>query len=379
MSAYAHPHARLIHPLTPSRKLLNDLTPTQRGHARAAHLQAWHDKRQSRIGASAVSTLLGVNRYSSLTELYAQMVHGYQRSASDAAQIGLDLEPSMRAHFTKDKGINLRRVGMLAHKEHDWMHCNPDALTSDGGGLELKTTTERDYGWEWDGAPSDHALAQAQWSMLVTGLPHWWVMVRFRDTGAMHIYKVEADPRLQQIAFERAHAFYHHHYLPQIPPQVDSSAATANALAAMYPRPVDQPVQGGAAAAVIRRRMDRIDQMMDELKKQREEVTNEAKAMLGEQGTELLYQDVVVFRWRHNGNFSHAKWSKAYPEQARACTHDKPSLDTKKALSDYPETTAEFIGRRFTVTPVKDKAAQHLGLAPTDDAQRRMSEHAQAG
>src|SRR5690625_7804168 len=74
---YRTPTAHQIHPASPNRKTLTDLTPAQRRQAHNDHRAAWMAHRAHGIGASEASTILGVNPYASLTRLYAEKTRGY--------------------------------------------------------------------------------------------------------------------------------------------------------------------------------------------------------------------------------------------------------------------------------------------------------------
>lgn len=369
MPEYGHPHARLIHPLTPPRALLKGLTPRQRADAHRAHADTWHHLRSEGVTASNASAILGVDTdangapRTSLTALYAEKVHGVRQPSSPQAQIGQELEPALRARFTAQTGLRLRRVGMLANKEQEWMRCNPDALTSDGAGVEFKTTTEHRQGWQWDAYPSDHATAQAAWSMAVTGATHWWVAVLFRDTGDFKVYRVERDAALITTLVSRASVFWHGHVLTLTAPPVDAHPSTAAAQAAMYRRPAENTVEGGEAAANEARSLKRLNELIKDLEEQRDAAHARIKGMLGDTGTELTAHGVVVARWRRNGNFAHAQWAREHPEEAAEYMRPTTALDRKAALASST-TAPDFIGRRFTLTTPTGKGAQILGLEP---------------
>src|SRR5690625_3768069 len=174
-------------------------------------------------------------------------------------RLGREMEDIAVARWTEDTGINVRRCGLLANREQPWMLATPDRLTADGSGLEVKTTTWRDHSEEWDAHPSDHAMAQAQWSMAVTGLDKWHIVALFRDTGEHTSYEVERDDALIEILVLRASQFWHGNILQRCAPPLDETEATLEATRALHPTATPgTQADGGEQAAAVRRRQARI-------------------------------------------------------------------------------------------------------------------------
>lgn len=334
---YRTPAAYLLQPAHPSRHKLAGLTPAQRQLVHDEHRRTWLSHRTGGIGSSDASAIFGVNPRSSLTEVYGAKVHGYAAADNDLMRLGREMEDIAAHRFAEATGLHLRRSGILANREQPWMRATPDRLTGDGGGLEIKTTTERDHRHEWDDAPSDHALIQAQWSMAVTGLEHWWVAVLFRDTGKFEYYRVERDDALIEVLVQRASQFWHGNVLQRCAPPLDGSLSTLEAVRHIHPHAeADKTRDGGEPAAVVHRRLARIERQKKLLEGQENQAKAELLALAGDAEV-LLANGVKVATLKANGTFRSRQYQQERPDQAALYMVQVEKLDHRAALADDPE------------------------------------------
>lgn len=348
---FTHPEARVIHPVAPPRATLAGLTPAQRADAYRAHRLAWLKLRTEGIGSAAASTLAGLNPHSSLLALFAEKTGRTPLGEdTDVTRIGRDLEEPALERFRQATGLRTRRVGMVARRDCAWMMATPDALTDDGAGVEIKTTTERQSS-EWDAQPSDHAMAQAQWSMWVTGLAHWYICVLFRDTGRFLWYRVERDQHMVDVLRERAAVFWHSHVLTDTAPPLDGSDADLEAVAHLAQGTDAHPageVEGGEAAAVVGRALRRIGERERELRALKKRWRAEFARLVGN-GETLLAYGIPVGTYRRNGTMATAR----YLEQgarAHEFLEPQPVLNVERALEEDPEAIL-YVSRKLSLKP----------------------------
>lgn len=134
----------------------------------------WLAERRKGLGSSDASTIAGVNRWSSRYELYLDKTGRLpERDVTKRMEVGTRIEPVLRAWFTDETGIEVRRQGLVRSRQHPIQQSSPDGLTADGGILEAKFTGLADE-WE-DGQVPDHAEVQVQHTLGVTGRSHGWV------------------------------------------------------------------------------------------------------------------------------------------------------------------------------------------------------------
>ena len=92
--------------------------------------EEWLEHRKLGVGGSDASVVCGVNRYKSAVELWMDKTGQlpYQE-AGEAAYWGTQLEPFVRAEFTKRTGIEVRQIKqLLQSEEHPFMLANLDGV-----------------------------------------------------------------------------------------------------------------------------------------------------------------------------------------------------------------------------------------------------------
>lgn len=177
----------------------------------------WLEARHAGLGGSDASTIAGVNPYSSLFELWLDKTgRAAEKEQTPEMRFGHLIEPIARQVFTEDHGIPVRRTGLHRSKQHPWMLVTPDGLTGDGGVFECKSVGWRQSGHWADGQVADHAEAQVQWSMDVTGRRHAWVCALIEREFVFR--RVDYDPDLAATLRDMAHDFWHNHVLTDVEP-----------------------------------------------------------------------------------------------------------------------------------------------------------------
>lgn len=199
------------------------------------------------LGGSDASTILGISPWSSPYSLWAQLVGLYTPEHSpemlERFQAGHDAEPFLAAVFERRTGLYvLGEQTALRHKRVPWLRGHADgfvgespntALTDVLGGIEFKTDSTT---WQpWTDVPV-HYQAQAQTYMLLSGCERWWFCVGFAGYK-VETYELHADRKDQALILNAMRRFWRDHVVTGIPPEVDESDATAEALRAIYNRP----------------------------------------------------------------------------------------------------------------------------------------------
>ena len=124
----------------------------------------WLEYRKQGIGGSDASVVCGINRYKSPVELWMEKTNQLSaQEAGEAAYWGTQLEPFVRAEFTKRTGIEVNLANyILQSEEHPFMLANLDGVCEvpDVGTciFEAKTASAYKTGeWE-DTIPDEYAL-----------------------------------------------------------------------------------------------------------------------------------------------------------------------------------------------------------------------------
>lgn len=270
--------------------------------------ERWRDERLRGIGGSDIAAVLGLVGWESEFGLWLTKI-GMRPPVVETPMMtrGRYGELMLAQWFADETGLALKRTGTWAIPEWDeetgqwvsgWERCNPDRFTSDGGGVEFKMPDTDDWGNLWRYGPAEHAVAQAEWCMAVTGCPHWYVVADGGKDG-LRWWRIDRDEQRLRWMVDRVAAWWWRHIVNGDPPDVDGSEATTRACkessspaGTLLPR---TEVPGCAEWARERRRLK--DQMKD-LKQDLDLVENRFKAALigAETATD---QGVDVLAWAY--------------------------------------------------------------------------------
>lgn len=197
----------------------------------------WLEYRKQGIGGSDASVVCGINRYKSPVELWLDKTGQIPpQEAGEAAYWGMQLEPFVRAEFTKRTGIEVSQVKqLLQSEEHPFMLANLDGICEvpDVGTciFEAKTASAYKAG-EWEDTIPDEYMCQIQHYMAVTGYAGAYIAVLIGGNTFKWKF-VERDEELISMLIELETAFWNH-VEQMTPPPLDGSDASAKFLAERF-------------------------------------------------------------------------------------------------------------------------------------------------
>lgn len=187
----------------------------------------WLERRRHGLGGSDIAKVLGVSEWGSPWTVYVDKVGAVplDEESTEWQRLGQLLEPVILSLYQEDSGYWVGRPQtMILHPDHDWLFATVDSLAYDVPdpgpddtpvrGVDAKRSKHFSFD---DGIPLDYQ-AQAQHSMLVTGLPAWDLAV-LHPTG-FRIYTIEADYDDQATILRRAEQFWRDHVEAGVPPDV---------------------------------------------------------------------------------------------------------------------------------------------------------------
>ena len=198
----------------------------------------WLEYRKQGIGGSDASVVCGINRYKSPVELWMEKTDQMpSQEAGEAAYWGTQLEPFVRAEFTKRTGIEvIHTMQLLQSEEHPFMLANLDGICEvpDVGTciFEAKTASAYKAG-EWEDTIPDEYMLQVQHYMAVTGYAGTYIAVLIGGNTFKWRF-VERDEELVSMLIELEAAFWNH-VQDGTPPPLDGSDASAKFLAERFP------------------------------------------------------------------------------------------------------------------------------------------------
>ena len=211
----------------------------------------WLSKRK--IGASTIAAFFGVEgAYGSARTVYLDLIgEGEPFKETIYTDSGNWYEQRAAERFSHLSGIETIQpppITMYASKELPIATASPDRLTADGKGwVEIKWVGSHRTS-EWAERPPEHYVAQCKWGLAVSGLEVGYL---FAEIGGQNPrwFEIENDPLWNDMAFEKAQAFWKL-VESRTPPEIDGSEATKRAINAQFDEVVHEAIEGGADLAV---------------------------------------------------------------------------------------------------------------------------------
>lgn len=210
----------------------------------------WKEARTLGIGASEAATLLGLNPWKSLIQLYAEKSGSAAPPDLDDVELvqwGNRLEPVIIDAFRERTGRFVDRGGLLLRSKTypfalatlDAWTCTPWTCTEEVGDywpLEVKTTGAS-RAEEWANGPPENYRIQIHWQMLVTDKPKATIACLIGGQKLVWC-DVERDETLIRKLVHHGVEFWDRVRRKE-PPQPDGSESAKRALNDIYPRDRD--------------------------------------------------------------------------------------------------------------------------------------------
>ena len=294
----------------------------------------WLELRKLGIGGSDASVVCGINRYKSPVELWLDKAGQLPpQEAGEAAYWGTQLEPFVRAEFTKRTGIEVTKSAViLQSEEYPFMLANLDGICEvpDVGTCVFEAKTASAYkAGEWEDTVPDEYQLQIQHYMAVTGYAGTYIAVLIGGNTFRWKF-VERDEELISMLIELEAAFWDH-VQDCTPPPLDGSDASKKFLSERFPSstPMSHITLPGAAADLL----VQYDEACEELEivtEKKQKAENLLKEMMGE--NEVGTAGGRVITW------------KSVPQER---------LDSKTLKAEHPALCKKYTNktsyRRFTI------------------------------
>jgi len=242
----------------------------------------WLEHRRSSIGGSDASTVVGLNPYSSLYELWADK-RGLlpPKEENEAMRIGHDLEEYVAKRFCEATGKRVRRKNAIIYEsEFPFAHANVDRLiVGEDAGLECKTTSILNLKRFRDGEYPPTYYVQCQHYMMVTGKSKWYLAVLILGREFKWFEIARNDEDIEALAAAECE-FWELVQSGKEPP-VDGSRSCSDTLTVIWADSCHDTIDISAYRAELVRR-ESLTAKIKELEAERNAIDNELKAFMGE-------------------------------------------------------------------------------------------------
>jgi len=292
--------------------------------------KAWLKLRNSGLGGSDASVIMGINPWKSRLQLWMEKTGGQEPedlSGNQRVYWGMKNEANIAEWFMEQTGKKVIRRGMMQSCDYPWMLASVDReVVGEKAGLEIKTAgVDQAKYWRDDNIPDAYYL-QCQWYMGVTGYDRWYIAVLIGGNDARWNVVERNQEEIDHLIFE-GQKFWNL-VVGKVMPDPDGSDSAAGVLASMYP--------GGRAETI---NLDRLALTYEKMKRF-EEAEKAAKA-----GRDECKQQIMSAM----GNFEVAEISGnkvTWKTQAGRVT-----IDSKKLKADLPEVFEKYskIGKPIRV------------------------------
>ena len=199
--------------------------------------QEWLEDRRKGIGGSDVATVLGLNKYKSVYQLWLEKTDQIEVTSaqSEAAYWGNTLEEVVAEEFSKRTGKKVRRRNkVFEHSKYPFLRANIDRdIVGENAVLECKTANQfLANEWDEDEIPIQY-ICQVQHYMNVLNLDYVYFAVLIG--GQKFVWKkMERDQELIDMITEKLVEFWIENVEKGIEPAIDGLKATSDFLTQRY-------------------------------------------------------------------------------------------------------------------------------------------------
>lgn len=198
--------------------------------------EKWLSVRNTGIGGSDAGTILGMNPYKSLYQLWMEktgQAEAPDLSGNQFVYWGIKNEANIAEWFAETTGKKVERCGTLRSISHPFMLANVDRLViGENAGLEIKTAGVSQYkAWQDDNVP-DSYYCQCLHYMAVTGADAWYIAVLLGGNEAIW-KKIDRNEEDINTLIDCEREFWNM-VMYQTPPPIDGSVSCAEALREKY-------------------------------------------------------------------------------------------------------------------------------------------------
>lgn len=215
-------------------------------HIPYANRQEWLQLRQTGIGGSDVSAIIGLNPYKTPVQVFLEKVSPVAEHDDNEAMFwGRKLEPLLLSVFEERTGLSVTKPQCLYRsRQYPFMLASLDAEGVDADGrpfvVECKTASAHmKHLWEDGGIPV-YYVVQLLHYLIVTGYAYGYFAVLIGGND-FRIQRVERDAELEQMLCERERDFWEQAVMAGNMPAVD--AADEKTLLQMFPEATDDAVE----------------------------------------------------------------------------------------------------------------------------------------
>ena len=296
--------------------------------------EQWLELRRKGIGGSDAAAIVGLDRYRSAFDVYADKI-GLKEEQPDneAMRQGRDFEDYVAQRFMEATGKKVRRRNaVLQHPEHHWMLANIDRwVVGENAGFEAKTTSVLNRTKFAQGEFPPNYYVQCMHYMAVTGADRWYLAVLVLNK-AFHVFTIERDEAEIQALIAAEKDFWENHVLKQIPPAPDGSESTSEVIKQLFPEAKEREEVALFGYEDKIEQYLQLEAQLKELEKQKDAIKQELQLALSD--AEIGRAQGYIVEWKNQ---------------------TRQALDTARLKKEQAEIYANYLKPAQTVRVFKIK------------------------
>ena len=275
----------------------------------------WLEDRRKSIGGSDAAAVIGLNRYRTPMEVYADKLGAFPpKEDTEAMRLGRDLEEYVAQRFCEETGKKVRRVAeTIRNADFPFAHANIDRrVIGEKAGLECKFSNSRSLKRYKNGEFPEEYYTQCVHYLAVTGWERWYLAVVIVGVG-IKIFTIERDDEEINALMNAERDFWNNHVLKGIPPEPQGTASDNAAINSLFKESEnDAPVELVGFRDSLRLR-DEIIMQIKTLAKEKQRIEQKIKIEMGENETAETEEYSVDWKTQTKTFFSKQLMHKVYP------------------------------------------------------------------
>lgn len=294
--------------------------------------EEWLEHRRKRIGGSDASAIIGMNKFSSAYTVWADKLGKIPpKEDNEAMRLGRDLEDYVAKRFTEETGKKVRRENnILINPDIPFAHANVDRMiVGEDAGFEAKTTSVLNLKSFKNGEYPENYYVQCMHYLMVTGCKRWYLGVLVLGVE-FKWFVVERD-EAEIEALRKSEESFWEFVKSEEAPIVDGSDSTSETIKAIYPESNGDIVSLMAFEGDLQQYMT-LSSLLDDVKKQKEEVANRIKVFMGEASKGEASKYRVSWSSSIRSTFDHKRFAE-----------DNPGVDLTNYFKATPTRTFKVL------------------------------------
>ena len=275
----------------------------------------WLEDRRKSIGGSDAAAVIGLNRYRTPMEVYADKLGALPpKEDTESMRLGRDLEEYVAQRFCEASGKKVRRLTeTLRNPKYPFAHANIDRrVIGEKAGLECKFSNSLSLKRYKNGEFPDEYYTQCVHYLAVTRWERWYLAVIIVGVG-IKIFTIERDEAEIEALMNAERDFWENHVLKQIPPEPQGTESDNTAINSLF-----KESENGASIQLTGFRdklriRDDIVQQIKLLESEKQRIEQEIKLEMGENETAETEEYSITWKTQSRRTFSKELFIAKYP------------------------------------------------------------------